>query len=183
MSFASPVPRWYVLLKGGLLALLTGNTAIYLISGTPSEALDSVAWLALLVSFELETGFQEPFGGRRAAVALRVLRLMGAAALALAAIGYVRDNEWLDAINVGLWIAVVALLEIEVRRADAVARNRPWFEAAAVALYSGLAVLVMIWLWRREWFDAYDAALWLIAFAIIEMNVLQRLPRAAGTSV
>jgi hypothetical protein len=178
VSFASlAAPRGYLLLKGALFALLTGNTAVYLSSGTLSEALDSVAWLALLVSFELETGFQEPFGGHRAAVALRVLRLMAAAALAVAAIGYVRDSEWLDAINVGLWIAVVALLEIEVRRADAVARNRPWFAAAAVALYSGLAVLVVIWLWAREWFDAYDATLWLIAFAIIEMNLLGRTAR------
>ncbi len=36
-----------------------------------------------------------------------------------------------------------------------------------------LAALVLVWAWRREWFDAYDAALWLAAFAMIEMDVLR----------
>jgi hypothetical protein len=31
---------------------------------------------------------------------------------------------------------------------------------------------VLAWLWQGDWFDAYDAALWLVAFAMIELNVL-----------
>jgi hypothetical protein len=34
---------------------------------------------------------------------------------------------------------------------------------------------VFAWAWRKEWFDAYDAALWLLAFATIEMNVLRKV--------
>ena len=49
---------------------------------------------------------------------------------------------------------------------------RTGFTATAATLYTGLAVLVPIWGWRGEWFDAYDALLWLIAFATIEMDVL-----------
>ena len=40
-------------------------------------------------------------------------------------------------------------------------------------LYAGLAALVPVWAWRGEWFDAYDATLWLVAFATIEINVLR----------
>jgi hypothetical protein len=29
----------------------------------------------------------------------------------------------------------------------------------------------LLWAWRGEWFDAYDALLWLVAFAAIEMDV------------
>ena len=42
--------------KAGLNALLIGNTSVYLWRGTPSEALDSLAWLVLLLSFQAETG-------------------------------------------------------------------------------------------------------------------------------
>jgi len=51
-------------------------------------------------------------------------------------------------------------------------QNRPAFAAAAIVLYAGLTALVAAWLWRGEWFEAYDAALWLIAFATLEMDVL-----------
>jgi hypothetical protein len=43
-----------------------------------------------------------------------------------------------------------------------------------VALYSGLGVLVLAWVWRFSWFDAYDAALWLVAFAAIELALVRR---------
>jgi hypothetical protein len=98
--------------------------------------------------------------------------LLAAAALAAAAAGYVRGKEWLDAINIGLWIGVVALLEIEVRRPDAVMRYRGGFLAVTTVLYAGLVGLVLAWLLRGEWFDAYDAALWLAAFATLEMDLL-----------
>ena len=158
-----------------MFAFLAGNTAVYLISGTLNEALDSLAWLVLLVSFELETGRREVFRGRRSVIALRGARLLAAVALAAAATGYVRDKEWLDAINVGLWIGVVTLLEFEVRRPDAVIRYRGRFIAVATVLYAGLLGLVLAWLLRGEWFDAYDAALWLAAFAALETGLLNQL--------
>jgi len=43
----------------------------------------------------------------------------------------------------------------------------------ATTLYAGLGALVLVWAWRGEWFDAYDALLWLIAFVTIEIDVLQ----------
>jgi hypothetical protein len=160
-----------------LFGLLASNTAVYALSGTPSEALDSVAWLTLLTAFELETGVGGRFAEGRVAAALRGIRLAAGAAILAAGIGYVQDNEWVDAANLGLWIAVVALLELDVRYPAAVSRHRARFTAATATLYSGLAALVLVWLWQGEWFDAYDAALWLVAFLTIEINVL-RIPRA-----
>jgi hypothetical protein len=168
-----PVAPWYPWLKAAVFALLACNTAVYVASGTLSEALDSVAWLSLLVSFELETGFSSRFSEGRAAAVLRAARLAAAAAILAAAIGYVRGNDWLDVVNLGLWIAIVILLEFDVRAEHA----RPWFMAVTSLLYAGLAVLVAVWAWRGEWFDAYDAFLWLIAFFTIEINVLQGYDR------
>jgi len=33
--------------------------------------------------------------------------------------------------------------------------------------------LIPLWALRGEWFDAYDAVLWLIAFALIEKDALK----------
>jgi hypothetical protein len=168
---------WYFGFKAAVFALLACNTAIYLFAGTLSQALDATAWLTLLALFELETGFAGRFRAGGAAIAIRGTRLAAAAAVIAAATGYFHQNEWLDAVNTGLWMAVVVLLEFEVRFPRAVTRRRISFAATATALYAGLAVLVLIWAWRREWFDAYDALLWLTAFAMIEMDVLRISPR------
>lgn len=170
---------WHAWLKAIVYVLLASNTAVYGVSGTLNEALDSVAWLILLASFEFETRPGSGPARRSSAALLRGVRLAAAATILGAAAGYVRDGEWLDVFNTGLWIAVVALLEFEVRYAGAVARHRPWFLAATAALFAGLGALAFTWLWRGEWFDAYDAALWLVAFATIEMNVLAAAQRAA----
>jgi hypothetical protein len=166
---------WYPCFKAALVALLVWNTAVYLWSGTRSEALDSSAWLVVLLSFELETGLEKRRIGPRVALLARACRLGATAALAAATIGYVGENEWLDAVNMGVWVALVALLDIQVRHPGIAARRRSVFTAGAAMLYAALAALALAWAWRGEWFDAYDALLWLIAFATIEMNIFRKI--------
>ena len=167
---ASPCYFWF---KMAVFALLACNVVFFCVFGTFSQALDAIAWLILLVLFELETGYGDRLRGRRAAAVVRGIRLVAAAGIIAAALGYVFEREWLDAVNSMLWIAVVAVLEFEVRYPHAVERNRAWFAGVATTLYTGLAALVLVWAWRGEWFDAYDALLWLVAFVTIEINVLQ----------
>ena len=165
-------------IKAAVFALLVLNAGIYLASGTFSDGLDSIAWLTLLALFELETGIAPVLRTGPAVAIVHAIRLICVAAIGIAAAGYLYNSEWLDAANSGLWIAVVALLEVGVRRPAAVAAQRARYTAAAATLYAGLLAVVLVWLWRGEWFDAYDAALWLMGFATIEMNVLRA--RKAG---
>jgi len=155
-----------------ILALLACNTVYYVMAGRASEALDSVAWYALLILFMLESARVVRAGSPRLLQVVRGLRLAAAVAVGAAAVGYVVEREWLDAVNIILWIAVVILLEAEVRYPASVARRRAAFTAAAALFYSGLAVLVAVWLARGEWMDAWDAALWLAAFGILELDLL-----------
>ncbi len=178
----SPAARQYSWFKATVFALLACNALIFAASGTLTHGLDAAAWFVLLMLFELETAHGDRFNGKHAVAAIHVIRLAAAAGVAAAAVGYVYEHEWLDAVNSWLWIAVVVLLEVEVRYPRAVAQGRRWFVAAAGALYGGLAALVLLWAWRGEWFDAYDAALWLIAFATIEINVLQTADRGTFTA-
>jgi hypothetical protein len=169
-------------LKAVLLALLTVNAVFYALGGTLSKALDASAWLLLLVSFEVEARFAGALSSGRWLVALRALRLVAGIGVITAAVGYVLEKNALDATNTVLWIAVVVLLEIEIRRPDLVRRARNAFSLTAYALYGGLAALVAVWLAEREWFDAYDALLWLIAYAALELNVRAgRTPTGAFT--
>jgi len=164
---------WQVWLKAAICALLFCNTAFYVATGSPSEALDATAWLVLLALFLAETAVGARLRAGGARMAVRGARFAAALTIAAAAVGYVNDQAWLDVVNTVLWIAVVVLLEIELRRGAIVARHRIRFAIAAAALYAGIAALVPIWAWRGEWFDAYDALLWLAAFATIEMDVLR----------
>jgi hypothetical protein len=168
-------------MRVAVFALLIANTAYYLYAGTLSKGLDAAAWLVLLTLFALETGFADYVRTPRAAITMRAMRLVAAVGVCVAGIGYVLERDTLDALNTALWIAVVVLLEMEVRHPRETARFRAAFTATAAALYAGLAILVLIWAWRAEWFDAYDALLWLVAFATIEMDVLAVAgPAASG---
>lgn len=163
-------PRRHRWIKTALFALLVLNAVVYVGSGTFSEGLDSVAWLVLLALFELETGTE--VAPRRWAAVIHGARLVAAMAIPTAAIGYFLGREWLDAINSALWIIVVVVLELQVRFPAAGAVHRAWGGAVLAALYLGLGVTAAAWLWRAEWFAAYDALLWLLAFVMIEINVL-----------
>jgi len=165
--------RWHTISRIAIFALLACNTAYYLYAGTLSKRLDALAWLVLLALYAIESGDTARFHAGRTAMALRAIRLVAAIAVCASGVGYIFEHNSLDAINTGLWIAVVALLEFEVRQPRDVARYRGWFTATAAAIYASLAALVLAWAWRGEWLDAYDALLWLAAFAIIEMDVLK----------
>jgi hypothetical protein len=161
-----------VRLQAALLLLLACNTTYYIVAGRFSEALESVAWYALLMLFLLETA-RARHG--TSVLALRVnhgLRLTATLAIAVSAVFYVAEKEWLDATNLLLWIAVVALLEMEIRRPAAVAAHRNLFTRTAALLYAALGALALVWLTRGEWMDAWDAALWLSAFGVLELDLL-----------
>lgn len=163
----------YARVQAALFVLLACNTIYYVTAGRLSEALESAAWYGLLILFLLETGRRPARLTPRMRAANHGLRLLATLAIAASAVLYVREREWLDAANLLLWVMVVALLEIEVRRPGAVAAHRTAFTTAAALLYATLGVWVVIWLTRGEWMDAWDAALWLTAFGVLELDLLR----------
>lgn len=162
-------------IKSALFTLLAVNAVIYAATGRASEGLDALAWFTLLVLFEIETRWPRWTRIARNAAALDLLRLIAAAAIALAALAFVREGEWLDAANAWLWIGVVAVLELEVRGPAFVARHRRLATLLSVALYGALAAVALAWMVQGERFDAYDAVLWIAAFALIELDLLKQV--------
>ena len=167
-----------------LFALLGANTIYFGATGATSKFVDAAAWLTLLALFLAET---RGIRGERARSIVRALRLLAAAGVFAAVVGYVFDENVLDAANAALWIALVVLLEIELRFGGRAHRARHALRLALAAVYTGLAVLVVLWALREMWFDAYDAVLWLAAFVLLEHDIAQsststraRMPRRNG---
>lgn len=83
---------------------------------------------------------------------------------------------WVDVINSGVWLLVVALLEADVRL-----QARGMLEgivlrlstAAKYALYSILFAAAVYWGVKGDFVDFWDAFLWLVAFVFIELNVFE----------
>lgn len=161
-------------LQTGLYLLLAGNTVWFLLVGPWTKGLDALAWFLLLMLFALEAAALPGLNSAHLRGIVHLLRLIAAVAIAASAWGYVQHDAWLDAANLGLWILVIALLECEIRFAGWTAAHRRLFTAVAIVLYSAIAALIPLWALRGEWFDAYDAVLWLVAFALIEVDALRR---------
>ena len=165
--------NWYPAYEALVFGLLTLNTAMFATGGSAAEGLDSIAWLVLLLLFQLESAHPGWISTRRALTLVHAARFVAGVAVMVAAVGYITEQAWLDAANAWLWIGVVVLLEFELRFARRLANHLGPVKALAALLYLGLGAFMLTWAWRGEWFDAYDAALWLLAFATIEMNLLR----------
>lgn len=156
-----------------LYALLAANTVWYLATEPSSKGLDSLAWYALLVLFALEAAAPAWLARPHARRIVHALRAAAATAIVAATAAYLARRDWLDALNSVLWILVVLMLEWELRRPGCAARHRRRFAAAAAVLYTAIAALIPLWASDGAWLDAWDAALWLAAFALIELDLLR----------
>ena len=155
-----------------ILVLLTLNSLLYALIGNLISAIDSFAWLALLLSFELETAAAPlPFDGNR----LHQIRNGLIAAIVIVTLGYLFTGDLLNLINSGLWLGLLALLEIEVRDSNKLMENRMKFVAASFVIFTGLIAMVVVWGWIGSWLDAFNAGLWIFAFALIEIDIFRFL--------
>jgi len=164
-----PYPRF----KLAIVVLLTLNVVIYAIADTLTSAVDALTWLVLLVLYELEANGAVPMAENR----LHEIRGILIAVIALTFFSYIHDSEWLDVVNSALWFVLIALLELEVRYPDKVFKYRQNYWLATVTVFTGLIAMVIAWAWQSAWLDVYDAILWIVAFASIEVDIFQFLQR------
>jgi len=164
-----PYPRFKLV----IVALLALNVVIYAIADTLTSAVDALTWLVLLVLYELEANDAVPMAENR----LHEIRSILIAVIVLTFFSYIHDSEWLDVVNSALWFVLIALLELEVRYPDKVFKYRQNYWLATVTVFTGLIAMVIAWAWQSAWLDVYDAILWIVAFASIEVDIFQFLQR------
>ncbi|PPD28377.1 MAG: hypothetical protein CTY19_18640 [Methylomonas sp.] len=160
----------YSKLKLVILSLLTLNMLLFLLVGGVINAADSLVWLLLLVSYDLEAyNIQLPISNH----ALHQFRNILVCFITILFFGYLLQGDILAAANSLLWLALLILLELETLKPAWKNANKTTYWAATVLVFIGLIALVLIWISFGAWLDAYDAALWIAAFAIVEADLLR----------
>lgn len=82
---------------------------------------------------------------------------------------------WTDIVNAGVWLIIVTVLQLEVYLHSSKLFGTRFFATykyGKVGLYLILAGACLVWVFKGQPLDAWDALLWLLAFFFIEMNVL-----------
>jgi hypothetical protein len=93
----------------------------------------------------------------------------------IAQLEHIGQIAMIDVINASAWLMVVIIMEAEVFLELLDRFDTRWVRISKWLL--GPLYLVLLscagyWLRHGEWLDAWDALLWLIAFAFIELNIL-----------
>lgn len=86
----------------------------------------------------------------------------------------IRNLAWVDVINAAVWLLVVAILEIDVWLQERKQYDGPVLRvsnAIKFVLYATLLGAAVFWGFKGDFVDFWDAFLWLVAFAFIELNV------------
>ncbi len=164
-----------------------------------AAAIDTAAWVVLLLMFELETFvLEEHHFTKKVTWALHGVRVFCYSFIVYAFYGYMaiafqqfgelpavvdvpglRDIQylaWVNVINAGVWLLIVLILEIDVRLQERDQLNglaltlSTWFK---FGLYAILLLAAIYWAVKGDFVDFWDAFLWLVAFFFIEMNVTE----------
>lgn len=141
----------------------------------PYKAVDQVGWLLILGVFEWETRSPAADGGRRRILGWPLgIELVGYGFAVFALANYWHDRIWLDVVNSLVWLAISWMIWLDILAPVAIdtpmhrGRNTIKF-----ALYAATFVCAVLWGIEGALLDFYDAALWILCFFAIEMNLLR----------
>ncbi|MYJ22174.1 MAG: hypothetical protein F4101_02060 [Nitrospira sp. SB0673_bin_12] len=163
-----------------------------------AASIDTAAWVILLLLFELETcQLSDEVLARPIGLVIRGLRVLCYGVIVYAFTGYLSKAlgfglyvpagvadagtlvqatrlAWVDVVNSGTWLLILALLELDVRP-GVKGLFASWFATARrlakYLLYAVIAGTAMYWGLFGTFLDFWDAFLWIAAFVFIERNV------------
>jgi hypothetical protein len=141
----------------------------------PYKALDQIGWLLILGVFEWETRQPAADGSRRRIIGVPLgFELLGYGFALYALANYWNDRIWLDVANSMLWLAISTTIWLDILRpvgAEAAAHKHR--HRVKLVLYAGVFLCAVLWGIEGALLDFYDAALWILCFFAIEMNLLR----------
>jgi hypothetical protein len=140
----------------------------------PYKAVDQVGWLLILGVFEWETRSPAGDGRRRIMGWPLAVELLGYGFAVFALVNYGIDRNWLDVVNSIVWLAISTTIWRDILAPVAIGsaahRQR---NAVKYMLYAATFVCAVLWGIEGALLDFYDAALWILCFFAIEMNLLR----------
>ncbi len=166
-------PPASILLKALIVILLGVDIVIYAQTDLVA-ALDEMAWLGLLILIDVETR-SEDFSLLRSVI--QTVRYCLALLITSVFVSYIAEALWIDVLNTGLWLALIILMEVELHYPDITRAFQKCFAGSYLAILLGLLSMIGVWIGKGNWFDAYDATLWLMAFILVETDIVGFLRR------
>lgn len=157
-------------LKIALALLLLANALLFFTRGEYNDSFDSMAWIVLMVLYEIETGKLPAW--KASDQHFRWIRPLAVAIVVIAELSYLLEGAWLDGLYSLLWLLVVVLFEIESHYPSKVADHPRLFRAAGLALALGMMGVIAAWLKEGSYFNAYDGVIWSLAFLIIDLDLV-----------
>jgi hypothetical protein len=156
-----------------IFSVLVIDMLIYLWGSTLNEALDSVGWLLLLGTFEYESiSLEKQYGSPWEKYLLMAVQTVGYGITLKVTITYGLTHEWLDLVNSILWLLVCATIAYDIY-APGEFGGTEWRirNALKMALYMALVACAVTWGVEQAWLDFFDACLWIVCFAVVELNI------------
>jgi hypothetical protein len=158
-----------------IFTVLVVDMLIYLWGSTLNEALDSVGWLLLLATFEYEsTTLDEAYASSWEKYAVMAVQTVGYGITLKVTVTYGLSHEWLDLANSILWLLVCVTIAYDIY-APGEFGSGEWRirNAIKVGLYMALIACAVTWGVEAEWLDFLDASLWIVCFAVVELNIFE----------
>ena len=159
-------------LRIAIASLLTLNAVLYAALDSFIAAVDAFAWLALLLSFELETAGLPPTIQEKSLHKIRNALLI---IISLVTLAYLLTGDILNFANSILWIGLIGLLEMEVRAPSLVETHSKLYWLASVFVFTGLVGMVVLSFWFGAVLDGFNNMLWIVAFALVEVDLFSFL--------
>lgn len=165
--------KWFI------YSLLLFNVILFFLDEASIGGIDSLAWIVLLLLFELETSKinkDNSFANKQ--YVFQFLRIIAYILIAYSTYEYanhkyIQEYGYLDLISSLIWIIVSILIEYEIfyeKKFHKIAIHFIVF--FKIGLYLGLFVISFLRGLYGDFLDFYDAVLWIICFFFIELNIL-----------
>ncbi len=169
-----PYAKWFI------YGLLFVNMTLFFSNQTIEEGIDSLAWLIILLLLEWETSqLDKDSLYQLEKYLVRIVRGVAYVIVIYSTYSYgtqeyVNENGTLDLVNALIWLVVIFLIEYEILFENSFqALFGKFISLLKILLYSSLFAIALLWQLDGEWLDFYDAALWIICFFFVELNILQ----------
>ncbi len=169
-----PYVKWFI------YGLLFVNMTLFFSNQTIEEGLDSLSWLIILLLLEWETTqldkdnlYQlEKYLVRIARAVAYIVVIYTTCAYGTQE--YIKENGSLDLFNASIWLFVIALIEYQILFRNSFEKIFGTFiSVLKTSLYGALFIIAILWQMDGEWLDFYDAALWIVCFFFVEINIIQ----------
>ncbi|MEL6477418.1 MAG: hypothetical protein AAFR17_08830 [Pseudomonadota bacterium] len=169
-------PTAFLVFKLALYAVFVHNAIVFgLTHETATAAVEGFAWIALIGVVEWElTREEDPNTSMNERVLVHGINIFCHLVILYTTVQFALEGEWRDVINSSTWLGVSAVLywEAYVPGADQ-GRSRKVLNGMKTVLYGTLGVIACVWsLDPTARLEAADAWLWIIAFAVIELDIL-----------